>query len=507
MLVKTRSQLGSDWMPRLAAKWIGSAGAADLKPEEGPTHAAGGKPSHEPMANGVKGVQASLKKVLELGGEVEIARGNEKLILRHPGAIPSGSFKVISIQLDSRGLGREFEERELDCLEGLREAEKLNIFGGLTTEELQTRVLYGWRNLHALSLGDQPLTVAAVKSLSENPQLKELTLERCTGVSLEFLKQLQRRCPKMEVLVVTRCAVPHGVATVLAGLQKLRLLKLDGVSFTAEDIETQPSEGQQGADRSKERAFGALRNLEIVNGTEVSKDFLRRLLGSGIEALHLVNTNVSDAMVEVLVDAKHLKELNLSSSQVSNEAVPTLAKLTSLKSLTLLPPAKLTPIGLAQLSHLRLEELGYGDTGRPDFVVEMGQVAAIFPKLKRLVIGGLLPLNAGRLGVVEKFAALKEIRLMAPVEPEALLQLGRLRGLEQVDCFNSHFSDACAEVIAQVRNIEGLNLSHTRLTDQGLMKLAKMKRLKTLDVLGCEGLTDAGVAAFRREAPRVAVYR
>jgi len=67
-------------------------------------------------------------------------------------------------------------------------------------------------------------------------------------------------------------------------------------------------------------------------------------------------------------------------------------------------------------------------------------------------------------------------------------------------------TDAGLECLAELRELQVLDLEGTRVTDAGLAHLAGLKGLRKLDLRGTR-VTDAGVADLARALPAARVRR
>lgn len=119
---------------------------------------------------------------------------------------------------------------------------------------------------------------------------------------------------------------------------------------------------------------------------------------------------------------------------------------------------------------------------------EKKQVAEISAKMQALN-ASLMPLAQDteqlRLGVVnaaDKFGD-AELALLAPIAQHILW----------VDLARSQITDAAADTLAKMTNLERLHLENTKVTDAGLAKLAALQKLEYLNLYGTK-TTDAGIA-------------
>jgi hypothetical protein len=90
-----------------------------------------------------------------------------------------------------------------------------------------------------------------------------------------------------------------------------------------------------------------------------------------------------------------------------------------------------------------------------------------------------------RLGVInaaDKFGD-KELALLAPIATQILW----------VDLSRSQVTDAAADILAKMTNLERLHLENTKITDAGIAKLSALPNLEYLNLYGTK-ITDGGIA-------------
>jgi len=121
---------------------------------------------------------------------------------------------------------------------------------------------------------------------------------------------------------------------------------------------------------------------------------------------------------------------------------------------------------------------------------EKKQVAEISAKMAALN-ASLMPLAQDteqlRLGVInaaDKFGD-KELALLAPIAQHIVW----------VDLARSQITDAAADTLAKMTNLERLHLENTKFSDAGLAKLAALPNLEYLNLYG-DKVTDGGIAAL-----------
>jgi hypothetical protein len=92
-----------------------------------------------------------------------------------------------------------------------------------------------------------------------------------------------------------------------------------------------------------------------------------------------------------------------------------------------------------------------------------------------------------RLGVInaaDKFGD-KELAILAPIAQHVVW----------VDLARSQITDAAADTLAKMTNLERLHLENTKFSDAGLAKLAALPNLEYLNLYG-DKVTDGGIAAL-----------
>lgn len=121
---------------------------------------------------------------------------------------------------------------------------------------------------------------------------------------------------------------------------------------------------------------------------------------------------------------------------------------------------------------------------------EKKQVAEVSAKMAALN-ASLMPLAQDteqlRLGVInaaDKFGD-KELALLAPIAQHVVW----------VDLARSQITDAAADTLAKMTNLERLHLENTKFSDAGLAKLAALPNLEYLNLYG-DKVTDGGIAAL-----------
>jgi internalin A len=187
---------------------------------------------------------------------------------------------------------------------------------------------------------------------------------------------------------------------------------------------------------------------------------------------------ITDAATSYLRANKRLRRLNLRGTDVTDTSLEYLSALTGLKSLDI-SQTQISDVGLDHLASLaELEELNIGGIK----ISGVGlNVLKLLPKLKTLSFNGIQRRNAGM--------------CWAPVVTDIELDtISLLSGLEELDLgwgVGLGNNDPAAK-----GRFTGESDCHVvggiRITDLGLAKLTKLKKLQRLDVSGSE-ITPAGL--------------
>lgn len=187
---------------------------------------------------------------------------------------------------------------------------------------------------------------------------------------------------------------------------------------------------------------------------------------------------ITDATIAFLRGNKRLRRLNLRGTDVTDTSLVYIAELTGLQALDI-SYTQISDIGLEHLASLaELEELNLG--GNKISGVGL-HVLKLLPKLRKLSFNGIQRRNAGMCWApVVTDLELETISMLARLEE---LDIGRGVGLGAP----RPNPDGRSAGEAECRVVGGI-----RVTDLGLAKLARLKRLRRLDVSG-SAITASGL--------------
>jgi hypothetical protein len=94
-----------------------------------------------------------------------------------------------------------------------------------------------------------------------------------------------------------------------------------------------------------------------------------------------------------------------------------------------------------------------------------------------------------------------------PVTDANLRYLNRLRNLKVLMLTGAKVTDTGLEELAALPNLDTLFVDDTTITDAGLRRLERLRKLKSVVLVGCHGVTDEGVARLKKALPDCTIHR
>ncbi len=295
------------------------------------------------------------------------------------------------------------------------------------------------------------------------PGLESIAFLGAEQISLSGLSMLSE-LPKLRRLTIAGTGLNPAVVATVAGFKGLEALGLNGspLSPTAlrplanlKDLVSLDLAGTRLNDNSLSLAqsFANLRLLRL-DGTDVAGPGLALLKEcKKLTILSLADTAITDAGIKSLLELPALTEVDLSETDISDAGLEALAAHPALHKVEL-RGASITADGLARLKKT-LPDAPLFKTGQIDWRdAEEPAPATVVPPV---------PLDK-----------------LPPADPDALVT--RLGGKLMRD------DDAVGKPIV------GIELHSAMLGDVDLGHLRDLKKLQTLNLEGCPGLTDAGLA-------------
>ncbi len=324
-----------------------------------------------------------------------------------------------------------------------------------------------------------------------------LTIKTGKGVTLKYVPGANLPKEDFEIVTITQSGPPTPPFTAedVAVLNNLR--SLTHFTLYSTPVGNQVMEALQGSPE--------LYSLYIVNDQSLTDEALAALKHwSKFYSLRLnLCKSITGEGIRITAETRpEIRELRLEDTSVDDSAVPHFLKLKTLEVLHI-DSTQITHVGLEKLAGLRnLTELGLSGNsiGKPmDFT--------IFKKLKTLKI--TKSVSEPLFQSLGKFPASIEELVIDNIElTEAQLTiLASGKGLKKITLNNLKLPPSQLTSFAATAKVEEVIIyaADTSLNDECLMQLSTIKTLKKLS-LG-KGTTEAGVAAFKKARPDVAVTK
>lgn len=253
-----------------------------------------------------------------------------------------------------------------------------------------------------------------------------------------------------------------------------------------------------------------LKNLKELTCVSAAKSDVSGLahLPEGLQALVLRDSPANDESLRHLSRLKNLRRLMLRKSNVTDAGLAQLAPLTKLEVLQL-TETTLSAGSMRPLAHLKLTHLGFGRTAA-DTGSAAAELATLFPRLESLEFGIGTATAATLIQVAKAWPKLKRIDFPSNVEFETdtFTTLSTLLpDLDQLFFYQTKLTDAHLADLSRCKKLRDLNIvACSGISDAAIPYLEAMKNLKVIQFKGT-GLTEAGIAAFKKQRPDVRVVK
>lgn len=269
---------------------------------------------------------------------------------------------------------------------------------------------------------------------------------------------------------------------------------------------------------------------ENTNATDEDMKFLSEL--PRLKAVELFGAGITDATIERLKNARHLRGLHLDDTLCTTVAVSRLPAAPSLEHFTLLgvtvndanmPPLEvmknlqslnacsfsrskgnlraLTDKGLVHIA--RLEKLEALYLSGADITDDGLQQLRALHRLSALTIDSPNVTDAG----MEHIAALTKLTFLnfhkLNVGDAGVQCLANLRELNFLCLDDSSITDAATETIARFPKLRVLHIARTAVTDEGLKSLESAPSLQRISV--ASSVTQEGLAALSKALPHCSI--
>lgn len=401
------------------------------------------------------------------------------------------------------------------------------------------------KHIRYLDLSYLPITNKCLSSILKLDHLEELFLEGCFGID-DNLSVLKHRCKSLKSLDLSTCQnINHnGLSSLISGaeglqqltlahgspvtysladcLKKLTLLqsvKLDGCLITYDGLKTIGNWCVSLRELSLSKCSGVtdeglssvvtkhkdIRKLDITccrKITDVSIAHITNMCSSLISLRMESCTLVSrEAFVLIGQRCHLLEELDLTDNEIDNKGLKYISRCSKLSNLKLGICLNITDSGLIHISRScsKLLEL---DLYRSAGISDLGilAIAQGCPGLEMINVAYCKDITDRSLLSLSKCSRLKtlESRGCSLITSLGLTAIAvgckELTKLDIKKCHN--IDDAGMLPLAHFsQNLRQINLSHSSVTDVGLLSLASISCLQNITILHLKGLTPSGLAA------------
>ncbi|XVF08355.1 hypothetical protein REPUB_Repub06bG0219500 [Reevesia pubescens] len=402
------------------------------------------------------------------------------------------------------------------------------------------------KHIHYLDLSYLPITDKCLSSILKLQHLEELVLEGCFGIDDDNLAVLKHRCKSLKSLDVSTCQniSPNGLSSLISGaecLQQLSLahgspvtssladclkelsmlqsVKLDGCLVTYDGLKTIANWCVSLRELSLSKCSGVtdeglssvvtkhndLRKLDITCCRKITDVSISHITNScnSLTSLRMESCTLVSREAFVLIGQRcHLlDELDLTDNEIDDKGLKYISRCSKLSSLKLGICLNITDEGLIHIG-MGCPKLLELDLYRSEEITDLGilAIAQGCPGLEMINISYCKEITDRSLLSLSKCSRLKmlESRGCCLITSLGLTAIAvgckELTKLDIKKCHNiddsgmlplAHFS----------QNLRQINLSHSSVTDVGLLSLASISCLQNITILHLKGLTPSGLAA------------
>jgi Leucine-rich repeat (LRR) protein len=248
--------------------------------------------------------------------------------------------------------------------------------------------------------------------------------------------------------------------------------------------------------------FGSLTNLRVLELCGPVTNAMLHSIGTlpRLEELDLDGLFNDDGIM-ALQNLRSLKRLRLSSDDISDNATNALKRLTELRCLNV-AGSSITDTGLANLASLpHLEELTLDFTR----ITNAGlPVLAELPHLKKLELYGTDVDNSGIEAVIGNLNSLESLRLgRTKVTDQGVADLRKLKTLRELDLTDTKVTDRCIDDLLDMKSLSGIGLNATPVTPKAVARLKELPNLQRLGIKMCPSITHADLRQLQDLMPQV----
>jgi Leucine-rich repeat (LRR) protein len=315
-----------------------------------------------------------------------------------------------------------------------------------------------FRSVRELSLNGSDLSDSYLKKICSLLKLRRLDIgdnPRITVKGFYHLVSLEN----MEVLKLDHTNIPDNGLRFLSTLRKLGNLDINYCKKLSEMSMRYVS------------TLTNLHSLSLFKGkvSDVSVRFITRL--PNLTKLSLEKCHNIRMLCQDFSSLRHLQELNVKGTFITNRALERIARLENLTTLLLDGCIQFTDFGFSKLVNLtRLKVLSAHATNITDFGLFS---IALLKRLQKLFIG--YNTKIGDMGVSS---------------------LRNLTNLDELDLCATVVTSVTLRSISKITTLTSLNLGSTAISDVDFHYIMKLKRLENLSIDDCADISDIGFASL-----------
>ncbi len=378
----------------------------------------------------------------------------------------------------------------LQHLRDLKQLTDLNLASTQVTDA-GLGTLASLENLSRLDLWATKVTGAGLAPLAHLKNLTTLVLaksklndEGCAGLGM---------LASLQWLSLAETSVSEAGLRHLRGLTNLQELRLTSTSTTDAGV-------------AHLESLKLLTTMELTY-TLVSDDGARCLLAlPELKWLKLTHSRVTDRTADAARNAPKLEYLCVSGSEVTDKALPSLAALTSIKTLRIMG-TRMSPATADELKRrLPACNVEYHERDAEFYAVaSMVEVAGSVGKVLSSD-GSQLPI-ASRAELMALTSPVHVLEFSAPgaFQGDAITtKIGRLSAIRLLNLKNARITDRGLETLRNLKTLETLILDANAIDDEGLRNLVELTNLGSLS-LKTTRVTPAGVQMLMDKLPKCRV--
>lgn len=316
------------------------------------------------------------------------------------------------------------------------------------------------------------------------------------GYPIRFRRRRLRFSPRL-LLVSALLIAFGGVIVTRIAQQEVRISALESLGGKKVDPTLSHEDLEAGQTITRLKDDG--RYWTSIFGICTDEQLLKIPHRERVTNLKMVADDLTSENIKTLLDMP-LRGVDFKDSQVNDRTLQTLGQIQSLDYLKLERAKGVSTAGITYLQNCpRLHVLDLRGTSITDDTIPA--IAGIKP-LRKLDLEFCIEIEGNNAEVLGKLTELHELKLSASgFKPTNLAKLQSLKSLKTLIFHSAKITDKDLDALVAM-NLSNLEIGNTLISDAGLIKLAQMKTLNELNIHICKRITDAGIANFRKLAPK-----